>query len=103
MAELSGALWKYNLAKVVVLDVTDDYILMQPPLPSNCYPIIAELWMPRFGLASALAAAPIVEGYAYDWHERPLSESGEWYVGVVDRKLAMAFVGGGTGGDGSDC
>lgn len=87
MAELEGNLWKYNLAKVLVVDVTDDYRLHQPPLPSSYYPVLQELWLPRHKLDSRVAIDDLIQGYLYDWHERPMEESGEWYVGVVDSSI----------------
>jgi hypothetical protein len=87
MAELAGNLWDFNFAKLVVIDVTDDYRLMQPPLPSACYPVLAEIWVPRHGLLHALPDSTLVEGYLYDWHESPEGDSGSWYVGVVHHEL----------------
>lgn len=83
MAEVEQGLWKYNLARVLVVDVTDDYRLHQPPLPSSYYPVLQELWLPRHKLDAKIAHDDLVQGYLYDWHERPIEESGEWYVGVV--------------------
>ncbi len=88
MAELAGNLWEFNLAKVVVVDVTDDYTLMQPPLPSALYPVLTETYIPRYRLIDQLPDAMLVEGYLYDWHEKPSDEMGSWYVGVVKRDLA---------------
>jgi hypothetical protein len=88
MAELWGNLWEYNLAKVIVVDVTDDYRLMQPPMPSDFYPVLKEMWLPRHCLQQSLPHAALVNGYLYDWHETPLSEGDSWYVGVVDQVLA---------------
>jgi hypothetical protein len=87
MAEMEGSLWKYNLCKVLVVDVTDDYRLHQPPLPSTYYPVLQELWLPRHKLDSRVAIDDLIQGYLYDWHERPMEESGEWYVGVVDSTI----------------
>jgi hypothetical protein len=84
MAEIEQGLWKYNLAKVLVVDVTDDYRLHQPPLPSTYYPVLQELWLPRHKLDTKIAHDDLIQGYLYDWHEKPAEESGEWYVGVVD-------------------
>jgi hypothetical protein len=89
MAELCGNLWEYNLARVVVIDVTDDYRLMQPPLPSDFYPVLKEAWMPAYGLGERLPDAGLVSGYLYDWHESPGSASEPWYVGVVNEQLAQ--------------
>lgn len=87
MAEIVGNLWELNLAKIIIVDVTDDYRLMQPPLPSDFYPVLKEIWLPAHRLAEKLAAANLVEGYLYDWHERPDGEIGKWYVGVVNEEL----------------
>lgn len=48
MAELGAELWKYNLARILVIDVTDDYRSMRPPLPSECYQVLREVWMPAY-------------------------------------------------------
>lgn len=92
MAEIDGALWEFNLAKVVVIDVSDDYAFMQPPLPSDCYPILKEVLLPRYGLSSKLPREELVSGYLYDWHEQPCFEGGLWYVGVVKEDLAKALL-----------
>lgn len=93
MAELNGALWMYNLTRVVVVDVTDDYALMQPPLPTACYPVLAECWLPRHGLMRALPKADLVDGYLYDWHENPAEPEGEVVVGVVRQELVDQLLG----------
>jgi len=87
VAELQGRLWEFNLVKVVIVDVTDDYRLMQPPMPSDFYPVIREIWLPRYKLATHLASVDLVSGYLYDWHERPADGQGKWYVGMVDAGL----------------
>lgn len=87
MAELLDSLWRYNLARVVVIDVSDDYRLMKPPLPSSCYPVLQELWMPVHNLRSRLPGADLVEGYLYDWHQSPAEEQDVWFVGVVHMDL----------------
>jgi hypothetical protein len=87
MAEISGNLWEFNFAKVIIVDVTDDYRLMQPPLPSDFYPVLKEIWLPRHRLAERLSIDGLVAGYLYDWHERPESDSGKWYVGMVQETL----------------
>lgn len=87
MATLDGNLWEYNLARVVVVDVSDDYRLMQPPLPSECYPVLAEMWVPCLNLARRLPKMCLVDGYLYDWHESPDSTPQTWYVGVVSDTL----------------
>lgn len=88
MAELAGNLWEYNLIKVLVVDVTDDYRLMQPPLPSSYYPVLKEVWLPRHGIGQVVTQPEFMAGYLYDWHERPNEEAGAWYVGVVAESLA---------------
>lgn len=87
MAELFGNLWEYNMAKVVVIDVTDDYKLMQPPLPSECYPVLAEVWVPTYNIDNRLSGGNLVDDYLYDWHETPEDVHGVWYVGVVHRGM----------------
>lgn len=82
-AEMQDALWKYNLAKVVVIDVTDDYRLMQPPLPADWYPVLKETYLPIHRLRRIVHERELVEGFLYDWHERPADETGQWTVGVV--------------------
>lgn len=89
MAQLAGCLWKLNLAKVIVVDVTDDYTLMQPPMPSDFYPVLSEMWLPRYRLGDHLPNSDLVTGYLYDWHETPDHEDGSWYVGVVSAALAL--------------
>lgn len=89
MAQLAGCLWKLNLVRVVVVDVTDDYTLMQPPMPSSFYPVLQEIWLPRHKLGFNLSKVDLINGYLYDWHEMPVSTDGSWYVGVVDASLAM--------------
>lgn len=88
MANLDGNLWEHNLTLVRVVDVSDDYRLMQPPLPSECYPVIGETWLPTFGLSRRLPEARLVEGFLYDWHE-PATPGDPWVVGVVAQELAM--------------
>jgi hypothetical protein len=88
MGQICGNLWEYNLCRVVVVDVSDDYRLMQPPMPSDFYPVLREIWMPRYLLAERLPDQPLVRGYLYDWHEIPNADSGLWYVGVVQADLA---------------
>lgn len=89
MAVLDGDLWEHNLARVFVVDVTDDYLLMKPPLPSECYPVLASLWVPRYLLQNRIAEISLVDGYLYDWHEAS-GVDGPWYVGVVDQMLISA-------------
>jgi hypothetical protein len=89
MAELAGNLADYNLARVIIVDVSDDYRLMQPPLPSSLYPVLKEMWMPRYSLDRQLAVADLVTGYLYDWHEMPETGPEAWYVGVVQEELTF--------------
>lgn len=91
MAILSGNLWEFNLAKIIVVDVSDDYRLMQPPMPSDFYPVLEEVWLPAHDLNRALCERSLVSGYLYDWHESPDREKGFWYVGVVKEHLARQF------------
>lgn len=88
MAELMGNLWELNLVRVVFIDVSDDYRLMQPPLPSDYYPVVQERWMPRYGLDKWISNSLDLSGFLYDWHESPAFEGESWYVGVVDEQLA---------------
>jgi len=90
MAELIGNLWELNLARIVVVDVTEDYRLMQPPMPSDFYPVLTETWLPRYKLEESLMNVDLVNGYLYDWHETPETGAGHWYVGVVQADLARA-------------
>ncbi|CAN5572239.1 hypothetical protein BH11ARM1_BH11ARM1_04650 [soil metagenome] len=87
MDGITGNLWEYNLARVIVVDVTDDYLLMQPPLPSYFYPVLREVWLPKHQLGRTFPHDDLVPGYLYDWHETPESDLGSWYVGVVDANL----------------
>lgn len=90
MAELAGRLVDYNLAKIIVVDVSDDYRLMQPPLPSSFYPVLREVWLPRHSLDRKLTHVNFVQGYLYDWHEMPDAAPDAWYVGVVNEELTFA-------------
>lgn len=87
MATLDGNLWEYNLTLVRVVDVSDDYRLMQPAMPSYCYPILEEAWLPTYGLERRLSHASLVKGFLYDWHEAG-GDDEAWVVGVVDETLA---------------
>lgn len=87
MAIMDGPLWTYNLARVVFLDVSDDYALMQAPLPNECYPVLSEEWLPVHHLPGALKDGSLSEGYLYDWHQAPLYKGDCWYVGVVHADL----------------
>jgi len=90
MAKINGSLWEYNLARVIVVDVSDDYRFMQAPMPSDFYPVLREVWLPRHGLSNQLDKEDLVTGYLYDWHETPNIEGGEWYVGMVRQELTQA-------------
>jgi len=92
MDGIVGNLWEYNLCRVVIVDVSDDYRLMQPPMPSDFYPVLGEVWLPRHHLAEKLPGEALVTGYLYDWHELPQGEGGMWYVGVVQQDLAESLV-----------
>ncbi len=86
MARIADDLWKYNLAKITVVDTSDDYKLMLDPLPCSMYPVLKEVWVPRYLLPTGLLHQELVSGYHYDWHEVPVfgDEIEHWYVGVVD-------------------
>lgn len=90
MAEIAGNLWEYNLTRVIVVDVTDDYRLMCAPMPSDFYPVLRDAWIPSHELARALSQSELVEGYLYDWHEAPIEGGGSWYVGVVAEEMTSA-------------
>lgn len=83
-----GNLWEYNLTKIVVVDVSDDYRLMQSPMPSDFYLVLTEAWLPAYRLDERLPRHVLVSGYLYDWHETPEDKLGCWYVGVVKEELA---------------
>ena len=87
MATLDGNLWEHNLTLVRVVDVSDDYRLMQPPMPSECYPVIEESWYPTFDLSRRLPERALVAGFLYDWHEAGCADE-VWVVGVVAAELA---------------
>lgn len=87
MADLVGNLWEWNLTRVVVVDVSDDYRYMLDPMPGEFYPVVEELWLPTHGLERKLQSDELVLGYLYDWHESPIEERGSWYVGVVSQEL----------------
>jgi hypothetical protein len=93
MDGIVGNLWEYNLARIIVVDVSDDYRLMQPPLPSDFYPVLKEMWLPRHCLTRSFPESEFVEGYLYDWHEIPDGDLGSWYVGVVEAKLSDELLG----------
>lgn len=90
MAVLLPELWRYNLARVVVVDVTDDYGTLRQPLPSDYYPVLREVWVTHHDIERRLAQIELVDGYLYDWHQGPQTEGGPWFVGVVDRGLVTA-------------
>lgn len=90
MARIAGELWQYNLCRVVVIDVSDDYRLMQPPMPSEFYPVLKEMWLPQHLLARKLPDELLVPGYLYDWHDAPMAAGESWYVGVVEEFLAAS-------------
>jgi hypothetical protein len=89
MADLAGDLWVYNVTRVTVVDVTGDYETCLEPLPSEFYPVITEMWLPRYQLEKRLLGEGFIADYAYDWHEphKPSEEAEHWYVGVVNKKL----------------
>lgn len=87
MAVLDGELWKHNFVRIRFVDVTDDYRLMQPPLPSDFYPVVMETWVPVFRLDEVLAEREWVNGYLYDWHESPFQDCDDWVVGLVQESL----------------
>jgi hypothetical protein len=92
MAELTDELWRFNFAKVVVLDVTDDYALMQAPLPISCYPVLSEELLPVHVLDKKVCEFQYVKGFLYDWHKTPNMEDQNWYVGVVDEELIKQYL-----------
>lgn len=81
-------LWHYNFCKVIFVDVTDDYLLMEAPLPSELYPVVKEVWLPRHKLWSQLKNPELLGGYLYDWHEAPNENRPCWTVGVVHHSLS---------------
>lgn len=87
MADICGKLWDYNLARVVVIDVSDDYLSMRPPMPTECYRVLKEVWLPTYQILNKNLKDTLVDGYLYDWHESPVEEFGTWYVGVVHSGL----------------
>ena len=66
---LAGNLWEFNLTKVIIIDVSDDYRYMQEPMPSDFYPVLAEAWLPTYRLDEQLPVSELITGYLYDWHE----------------------------------
>lgn len=92
MATLDGNLWDYNFTKVVLLDVSDDYTLMQEPMPACCYPVLGEVLVPVAELPGGFARRNWMQGYLYDWHETDVTTKA-WYVGVVRQELAERLLG----------
>ncbi len=92
MATLEGNLWQYNLIKVMIVDVSDDYRLMASPMPSEFYPVLQEVWMPAYKLDQHLSNKELLQGYLYDWHEKGDQGGEEWYVGVVNATLAHTLL-----------
>jgi hypothetical protein len=90
MAVIDGELWKHNVAKITIVDVSEDYRHMLDPLPSNMYPVVKEVWLPKYRLTERLLDDALIMGYQYDWHEVPQNAAGveHWYVGVVEERLA---------------
>ncbi|HET6645599.1 MAG TPA: hypothetical protein VFG65_08900 [Fimbriimonadales bacterium] len=85
---MDGDLWKYNLARITLVDVSDDYQTFLDPLPSDLYPVLREVFLPKYKLIQRLLDDKLVGGYCYDWHEQPESDGDDhWYVGVVSEKL----------------
>ncbi|MBX3097189.1 MAG: hypothetical protein KF812_10025 [Fimbriimonadaceae bacterium] len=93
MDKIDGNLWEYNLVRLVVLDVSDDYRLPHGPLPMDCYPVLTERWVLATQIDHTLADPKLVDGYLYDWHESPEIPSGTWYVGMVDRGMIQELPG----------
>lgn len=89
-AQLDGNLWEFNVARVLVVDVTDDYRKMRSPMPVDCYPILAEVYIPRVAIPGMLLKGRFLDGFFYDWHQSPREETGTWYVGVVDSRVLSA-------------
>lgn len=90
MADLDGELWRYNVAKITLVDVTDDYHTLLDPMPSDMYPVVREVFLPKHRLIERLVDESLVDGYCYDWHEAPNdAETPEehWYVGVVNERI----------------
>lgn len=88
MAKLDGELWRYNVARITLVDVSGDYETLLDPMPSDFYPVVQEVYLPKYRLIHRLLDTPLVHGYCYDWHEAPEREGEEhWYVGVVSESL----------------
>ncbi|MBS1706666.1 MAG: hypothetical protein JST40_12400 [Armatimonadetes bacterium] len=86
--QLDSDLWKYNFVKVVLVDSSDDYVLMREPMPCQCYPVLHETWVPSYKLGERLPELALVDGFLYDWHESKHSGGSEWFVGMVRAELA---------------
>lgn len=65
---------------------------MQPPMPSDCYPVVTETWLPRYRLDKMLCEMSFLRGYLYDWHQSAEDALDSWYVGVVDESLAQTLL-----------
>lgn len=95
MDRIDGDLWRYNLVRVTFVDVTEDYTTLLDPLPSAFYPVVREVWLPRYKLLQTVAYRHCLSGYLYDWHEAPEDE-GEpephWYVGVVSEEFLQTSI-----------
>ena len=89
MGRIGDELWKYNLVRVTLVDVTEDYRTLLMPLPSRFYPVLSDVWLPTYKLTERLLKQPFVPGYCYDWHEISLTAGAEehWFVGVVSERL----------------
>ncbi len=90
MARLSGNLWDYNFCKVVVVDVSRDYPACSLPAPSQFYPVLREVWLPRYRLTDHFVSSALVDGFLYDWHEGTPVTDEPWYVGVVKDSVVHA-------------
>lgn len=88
MANLDGDLWRYNIARVTLVDVSEDYQSFLGPMPSDFYPVLKEVISPKYKLMERLLNQEFVGGYCYDWHEAPDGDGEQhWYVGVVNENL----------------
>lgn len=90
MANLDGQLWKYNLARITLVDVTEDYVNFLQPMPSDMYPVVSEVYLPKYKLLDRIIDENLLSGFYYDWHETGETEEdieSHWYVGVVSREI----------------
>lgn len=94
MADIVGELWRHNLTKIIVVDVSEDYELMQPPLPSECYPVLRETYLPSYKLSRKLPEQTLVEGFLYDWHDMVPNHDEPCFVGVVRQEMVDRFLNG---------